>query len=778
MPEGAGSAAEFQSGAFVRSKKDASVSGIVTEAPPMTTGGDMLFVQVRLGTGELRYISVESLELVPAQAETADQLFAKGRFTDPDWLRRTLTRIRVTGGLADMFYSMEASDTDFYAHQFKPVLKLLNSPSESLLIADEVGLGKTIEAGLIWTELRARFDARRLLVVCPKTLCQKWRMELDRRFGVDAKIVNAAELLELMQERSATNQGFAAISWMQALRPPRDWEEADYGPGNEASRKPQAKLARYLRDAAAYAPLFDLLVIDEAHYMRNPETQTHKVGSALQPVSSHRVFLSATPIHLKNDDLHALLKLLDPDTFQRADAFHEILATNQPLIEARDRVMSSASKASEIRGLIDKAMAEPLLRGNNQLALIKEALGGRLDARRRSEIAWQLEQASLLANVVTRTRRRDVEAFKVVRDPAAPHLDMSEAERKFYDAATAEVSRHAMKMKVSDRFLLSVPQRLLSSSAAAASRYWAAASGDSFAELDEDEELATEPDQADDHRPLRDRLSDLARKLNLTSELEDNDTKYECLKAVLSGVKKSDGAAKLIVFSSFRITLDYLARRLKKDGVNAVLMHGSVKESRDELLRRFREESDIDLLLSSEVGSEGIDLQFCWAMVNYDLPWNPMRLEQRIGRIDRLGQKAKRIRITNLVHDGTIDNEIYRRLYLRLDLCRQALGEFEAVLGEPIRELTSILMDPNLTEGQKAQQLEQTAQALENQKLHHEKLEAEAGSLVAHGDVILQKIRDAHDMNRWLTDRDIFTFVSDALNRHYPGCTIRALHAS
>ncbi len=102
--------------------------------------------------------------------------FATGRFVHPDELRRVFTRLRVTGRLSDVFYSMEATATDFYPHQFKPVVKLMNSPTDALLIADEVGVGKTIEAGLIWTELRARLDYERLLVVCPKTLAASGRM--------------------------------------------------------------------------------------------------------------------------------------------------------------------------------------------------------------------------------------------------------------------------------------------------------------------------------------------------------------------------------------------------------------------------------------------------------------------------------------------------------------------------------------------------------------------------------------------------------------------------
>ena len=178
------------------------------------------------------------------------------------------------------------------------------------------------------------------------------------------------------------------------------------------------------------------------------------------------------------------------------------------------------------------------------------------------------------------------------------------------------------------------------------------------------------------------------------------------------------------------------------------------------------------MLLSSKVGSEGIDLQFCWVIVNYDLPWNPMRLEQRIGRVDRLGQKSPKVVILNLIYEGTIDELIYQRLYKRLGIGERALGEFEAVLGEPIREMTLKLVDPTLTDEQKKDAIDKARQVAANLRQEEEKLEAEAGSLIKHGDYILEKIKEARDLNRWLHADDIFIYVRDRLQRSFRGCTI------
>ena len=127
-------------------------------------------------------------------------LLEQGRYGSVSNLRFAITHTRLTGRLADVIYSMEASNTEFFPYQFKPVLNFLDSPSKGILIADEVGLGKTIEAGLIWTELRARFNASKLLVLCPAVLREKWQHELASRFGVKATICSAKQLLSLLKE--------------------------------------------------------------------------------------------------------------------------------------------------------------------------------------------------------------------------------------------------------------------------------------------------------------------------------------------------------------------------------------------------------------------------------------------------------------------------------------------------------------------------------------------------------------------------------------------------
>ena len=761
----------IESGAFVRLISDPSRSGVVQSGERITAGMRML--QVQFGDGTVSSLPAESLELVPRASPDLDEQFANGRFVAPDWLRRVLTRIRVTGRLSDVVYSMEATATDFYAHQFKPVLKLLNSPTDALLIADEVGLGKTIEAGLVWTELRARLECNRLLVLCPKTLCEKWRSELDQRFGVDARIVGAQELLTLLNERNSTRRGFAAIASMQSLRPPRGWDTEDEVEHSGQNDPPRRQLAKFFRDEADGEPLIDLLVVDEAHHMRNPSTLLYRLGELVNDVSAHRAFLSATPIHLRNRDLHSLLRLIDPDTFEYESTLDDLIQANEPIIKVRDLLMRQDTSQKQIIERIDVALQCSVLANSSALQLLRSDLINQpFDVATRAKIASRLESVNQMANYVNRTRRRDVEELRVVREPAAPVLEMQEEERAFYEAVTNEVADYARRRGVNEGFLLSTPQRLLTSSFAAASAYWTGLRENNPDEIEEtDADL--DPNAPDD-RPLLASLQGLANKLDMTDRLEKNDTKFNLLNDQLEQFFKTEPAAKIIVFSTFKPTLRYLQRRLKESDVGCELLHGSVHEPRDAILKRFRDKTDVRILLSSEVGSEGIDLQFCWIVVNYDLPWNPMRVEQRIGRVDRLGQKRKQVSILNLVHDGTIDAEIYNRLYRRLELVQRALGEFEPILGEPIQQMTQKLLDPQLNENQKKAVIDQTAQAIENRRLQEDKLEQEAGALIRHGDYILEKIEESHKRHRWLSGDDILVYVKDRLDRSFPGCRIEA----
>jgi ATP-dependent helicase HepA len=206
---------------------------------------------------------------------------------------------------------------------------------------------------------------------------------------------------------------------------------------------------------------------------------------------------------------------------------------------------------------------------------------------------------------------------------------------------------------------------------------------------------------------------DIEKLLEQARNLDPHDEKVHAFVQTLIAKSRLPNN-KALVFSTFRHTLRYLAEHTQRAGLRYGLVHGDVPDDeRAELRRRFalpKEEGDaLDVLLSSEVGCEGLDFQFCDLLINYDLPWNPMKIEQRIGRIDRYGQKSEAVAIINFITPGTVDADIYERCLWRIGVFQHAVGGSEEILGEITRELHDIADSFTLTEEERAHRLQQLA---------------------------------------------------------------------
>ena len=695
-------------------------------------------------------------------------LLERRRFGRLNDLRRNLTFIQLSGRLANVVYSMDTTNTDFYPFQYKPVLTFLESPSNGILIADEVGLGKTIEAGLIWTELRARYDARRLLVVCPAMLRDKWVLELDTKFGIESSQLNAGELArELKRNKQRIHDGRGYVCSLQGLRPPSGWRDTD-------KRTDRIELARLLEELTESEPAIDLLVIDEAHYLRNPETQSALIGRLLREVSEHIVLLSATPVNNRAGDLYQLLRLVDPDSFYDPKQFPQVLSANEPLIRARNLVLDRESTASQIYDQLQAARQHPLLEDNRQLqGLLSQDLdsGFLREVANRVELANRIERINLLRHTISRTRKVEVHEWKVVRDAISHFVDVDAdgPERQFYVNVTNAVRQYALHRDVSDGFLLSPPQRQMSSCMYAAARSWADRSSISDVSGLLYEDLGAMDSPSNDVGPLIEFIANKVLPGFDIESLRKHDTKFERFRIVISHYLDDHPNEKLIVFSYFKATLNYLQERLSALNIPSQVLHGDVVENKQSAIDRFRDSKKARVLLTSEIASEGVDLQFCSLMVNYDLPWNPMKIEQRIGRIDRIGQRAEKVLIWNMGYADTIDERIYHRLLEKLNIFERALGGMEVILGELINELTSDLMSRELTREQEESRIEQTYIAAETVRQQQDELEANAGHLIAHGGYILERVRAAHEFRRRITEFDLKAFVKDYLDRYVTG---------
>ena len=757
----------MQVGWRVRLIANPSRVGVVVGEPKIRA--DKKKYQVQFPDGA-NWHSESQLEVVEDTMSDALELFEQGRLGRAIDLRSNLTYVRLNGRLANVIYSMETTNTDFYPYQFKPVLNFLDSPSNSILIADEVGLGKTIEAGLIWTELRSRFGAKRLMVICPAMLRDKWQIELENRFGIQAEILDATDTLKKLQQVKGAE--FAVIGSMQGLRPRRDWNDLD-----EPACGGSSDLGRFLEESAYQEPLIDLLIIDEAHYMRNQESMTSQLGKLFRRVSEHVILLSATPINLKSHDLYQLLNLVDEDTFNQPLVFKDILLANEPIIKAREAVLAKELMQHEFIELIKTAKTHYLLQSNRQLQelLVNPPTSAELHNNKyRSELADRLEKLNLLNHSVTRTRKREVHEWRVVRVAVPEYIVMTDPERELYCKVTEIISDFCLKRDVPNGFLLATPQRQLVSSMPAALKAWQQKRFDYAEYLYEDIGV----DDIDDMElgPLVHKLASISESLGDYDELRKNDSKYLRLREMLVAYFNKHPDEKIILFSYFRPTLVYLNDRLAEDGILSAVLMGGIKTNKQDFIQQFKENSNLRLLLASEVASEGVDLQFCRVIINYDLPWNPMKVEQRIGRIDRIGQKSEKITIWNLFYEDTIDARIHERLFERLGIFEQALGGLELVIGDEIQKLTTDLMFQKLSIEQQESRIEQTAQALANIKNQEEQLEEQANNLIAHGEYILNQVKAAKELNRIISAEDIYYFVRDFIVKQYPGCEFKQLN--
>ena len=256
------------------------------------------------------------------------------------------------------------------------------------------------------------------------------------------------------------------------------------------------------------------------------------------------------------------------------------------------------------------------------------------------------------------------------------------------------------------------------------------------------------------------------------SVLEDKDTKYRALVDFIKGRLTQTASEKIILFSFYRGTIGYLARRLRADGITCAVILGGMGDEKHREIARFADPRGPSILISSEVGSEGIDLQFAKVLINYDLPWNPMKVEQRIGRIDRLGQKSDKIHIINFVARDTIEEIVFDRLYTRLRIFEESIGDLEEVLGQSSDELLMEYFRDGLTDAQLAKRLEQNALTAERHRVDAEELEKDAPELIGHTDFILSHIQKGRDLGRWIRPQDLLGFVTDVLADLYPGSRI------
>lgn len=648
---------------------------------------------------------------------------------DPlDWIRRdpdsaqdlsaTLTRTKLRQQLTDTVYSFRASRTIFRPYQFRPVLRLLESGMLNLLVADEVGLGKTIEAGLIWTELEARQQANQVLVVCPSMLVAKWRAEMLERFDFELEELTRDSLNEFLVrlEEDRLPQRFHAIVSVERLR---TW------PG--------------LERAAELCPRFDLIIADEAHIFRNATTKSFALGSLLSDWSEALVFLSATPLNLGNKDLFNLLQLLAPGDFENIAILESRLEPNAVLNRLSSGLFDKSQnpkKRAELFETLDSMKFGPITRSRPECQELEVLLSkDELTPSDKAGAKRLISSLHALSTVVTRTRKVEVQDKKSVRSAQQIIVKWTPEEAALYLAIEKWQMNRALSKDIPPGFATQMPLRLASSCLPAArDRIIKMRAGSILVESDavSGDSPASDQNDPSEDLPTLDVIEAANRLGNVDTKLK------EFLNALMPIIHENK---RVLVFTFSRYTLSYLEEQLQ-GRMRFAVMHGDVpKADRHKIMQDFRE-NKYDVLLASRVASEGLDFEFCSAVVNYDLPWNPMEVEQRIGRIDRFGQTEEKIVILNFHTPGTIESEIVERIHSRIGVFEDSIGELEPIIQSAILELGKTVYDFKLTKDERAKKTELAMTAIVAQQFAKEELENASSFLVSSDQVEIDELEE------------------------------------
>lgn len=598
-----------------------------------------------------------------------------------------------------------------WPYQLQVFRRLRAGRPARLLIADEVGLGKTIQAGLFlrqaWLEGR-----RRILVMAPAGLTRQWQTELREKLNLDWPIYDGKTLS--WQDTHACGSG-------------RKRQDSLTGRGPVIVSSHLARRDERARGIAAAE--WDVVVLDEAHYARqtnpnNPDKHTPnnmlRFMRRLRERTEDLILLTATPMQLHPVELYDLLDLLGlPPEWNRAD-FERFYMRVRGLEREDLHFMKAMFRSSEKRyGPIDRSRIDATrLETNKALNILRHDRNARPLAKDYRTMENALRLCSPVTRLISRNTRRQLReniranelGWKLgVRAVVDEPVSMSTGERRAYDAVDSYISNVWNTYKGSNRqavgFALTIYRKRLASSFAALGatleNHLDRLDGEPrrvslYADGYEDE-LDVEDIEAGEAEALKAMDRETVHELLAMIRTLPPDTKFDRLIGIIKELRR-DGYGQVMVFTQFTDTMDFLREGLK--GEWRVMCysgrHGEMPGkddsweplTREDTKARFLEGS-VDILVCTDAAAEGLNFQFCGAMINYDMPWNPMRVEQRIGRIDRIGQKYETIRIVNMYYEDTIEADVYRVLRTRINLFVDVVGGLQPILADLDRRIAA-----------------------------------------------------------------------------------------
>lgn len=732
----------FEPKDYVRRKSQPDKSGVVKEClrDEQVDGWRYLVI---FGGPPARDVPESDLQLVPEEIDPWDDL-VQGRHEGADAYQKLLTFERLNRPPSRVAESFGVARAKLFPYQFKPLLKFLDSGRQRLLIADDVGLGKTIEAGYILKELKARHGVERCLIVVPARLRTKWQREMADRFDEWFELVRAADIRTRLLDRIESGREPDPFLWITSYESVRD--------------------TRVAKGFADLQPQIDLVVFDEAHRVRNAATLQNRAAHALSSCADALLLLTATPVQTSEENLFQLFRLLDAESFVNYQVFLDQLRANAPVVRALGKLRAATSArlteaVADLRQLADHPVTASIADEEffaDLLRRVEEADPS--DRRALVELQRDIGELSLTSGLISRTRKVQVMRDRPERQAQSVKVKLSPQERSIYDEVERRFLDKTFASSWGQSMALLQALRLTASCIPAAVDYFRSRRDEAFDADVSDDDDSGQYSRADAQDATR----------GLPKDAPSGDSKLDALLRVL---EQPNASGKVVVFAFFKSTLRYLSTRLDDHGIRHRLIHGDVSiEEREARIEEFVRDETIHVLLSSEVGSEGVDLQVASAVVNYDLPWNPMVVEQRIGRIDRIGQKARVLSIVNLVVDDTVEDRILLRLYERIDLFRNTVGEIEDILGEQVQDLVLKYLSGELTPEQAEMRAIQQAEAFIAEQQQAAALQAQADVLLASDQAFLDEVESLFGECRLPSPGELYRYVKRFLDDRYPGC--------
>ena len=485
---------------------------------------------------------------------------------------------------------------NIFPHQIDEVIKILDNPR--MMIADEVGLGKTIIAALVATELRERGLANKILFVVPKALVIKWQDELSNRFETKAVIINSDYLR--VNGNLFKHEEFSYVTSMDFLK--------------------QQHIMKMIEDCD-----FDLVIVDEAHKLAYG-TERFALGVLLAQRSNFLLFLTATPHNGDDEDFLQRMRLLDPYFHQISTTSHLMTRNIKEDVIDLDGEEVFPPRASKT---IDVELSERELRIHK---MVDDYINERL------EETSNPEERNMIRFLTTIIRKRASSSFYALKNT------LEKRKEKLGTSKNIRNTIYEMRRNEEDN-------------------------DEEASEINEEEVIGFSTGSVSKER---EQISDILVKLE---DLQKTDSKLQLLINFIETTKKSDPNAKMVVFSEYRDTMNYLRDNLcGKYKVGSIDGTMNIQERNEALMRFRRDTNGSEIMVCTDAAGEGIDMQFCNVEVNYDLPWNPNKLEQRMGRIHRIGQD-RNVYYYNFVINDTIDGYIIRKLLDKMENIKNAIGE-------------------------------------------------------------------------------------------------------